>query len=151
MVEKHAPNSFAELYKKSICRLLLIELGPRVIKKPYAFLDMGWREKNHCLTRTTTPQNQTTRWFLVFLADWRMNLCRWSIEAGKNRITEYHPKLWYHLPNQISCYTNLPILKWNLNNSAFCRPQVVKSACILLSKERHSKGERVPFSAWHKL
>ena len=41
MVEKHAPNSFAELYKKSICRLLLIELGPRVIKKPYAFLDMG--------------------------------------------------------------------------------------------------------------
>ena len=45
MVEKHAPNSFAELYKKSICRLLLIELGPRVIKKPYAFLDMGWREK----------------------------------------------------------------------------------------------------------
>ena len=59
MVEKHAPNSFAELYKKSICRLLLIELGPRVIKKPYAFLDMGWREKKHWPGLTTTPPNQT--------------------------------------------------------------------------------------------
>ena len=26
-------------------------------------------------------------------------------------------------------------------------PQVGKSACIVLAKERHSKGERVPFSA----
>ena len=29
--------------------------------------------------------------------------------------------------------------------------QVSKSAFIVLAKERHSKGERVPFSAWHKL
>jgi len=29
--------------------------------------------------------------------------------------------------------------------------QVGKSTCIVLAKERHSKGERVPFSAWHKL
>ena len=27
------------------------------------------------------------------------------------------------------------------------QPQVGKSACIVLAKERHSKGERVPFSA----
>ena len=27
-------------------------------------------------------------------------------------------------------------------------PQVGKSACIVLAKERHSKGERVPFSAY---
>ena len=27
------------------------------------------------------------------------------------------------------------------------KPQVGKSACIVLAKERHSKGERVPFSA----
>ena len=28
------------------------------------------------------------------------------------------------------------------------KPQVGKSACIVLAKERHSKGERVPFSAY---
>ena len=30
-------------------------------------------------------------------------------------------------------------------------PQVGKSACIVLAKERHSKGERVPFSACFQL
>ena len=30
----------------------------------------------------------------------------------------------------------------------YLQPQVGKSACIVLAKERHSKGERVPFSAY---
>ena len=31
------------------------------------------------------------------------------------------------------------------------KSQVGKSACIVLAKERHSKGERVPFSACFQL
>ena len=33
---------------------------------------------------------------------------------------------------------------------SYLEPQVGKSACIVLAKERHSKGERVPFSAWNQ-
>ena len=40
------------------------------------------------------------------------------------------------------CKSNLQV---KINISA---AQVGKSACIVLAKERHSKGERVPFSAY---
>ena len=39
------------------------------------------------------------------------------------------------------------MLKRNIDGySAQSQAQVGKSACIVLAKERHSKGERVPFS-----
>ena len=34
------------------------------------------------------------------------------------------------------------------SNDNYFTTQVGKSACIVLAKERHSKGERVPFSAY---
>ena len=43
------------------------------------------------------------------------------------------------------------MLKRNIDGySAQSQAQVGKSACIVLAKERHSKGERVPFSGWNQ-
>ena len=41
--EHYAAADCAEIYKKA-SGLLLIELGPRVIKKPYAFLDTAGKK-----------------------------------------------------------------------------------------------------------
>ena len=52
--------------------------------------------------------------------------------------------LWKALASfTVCCKKSGPSL-WN-------RAQVGKSACIVLAKERHSKGERVPFSACFQL
>ena len=53
--------------------------------------------------------------------------------------TSGHPDIW-------------PLDFWSLDQcmTNTVSAQVGKSACIVLTKERHSKGERVPFSAWNQ-
>ena len=86
--EHYAAADCAEIYKKA-SGLLLIELGPRVIKKPYAFLDTAGKKKT-----------LATHFFFVeliqILTDWRINLIvPWD---------------------KISWYTDMPIYL-NINDS----------------------------------